>query len=218
MGFREKIQTDPRLKKLALKVLIPKNQARPRLWVRWFLNPFIHHKGKRSRIGKWTRMDILPFNRFFLGDDSIIEDFTTINNGVGDIIIGNRTRIGLGNTLIGPVTIGNDVRLAQNVVVSGLNHNYEDISLPIADQGVTTNKIVIEDECWIAANSVILPGVTVGKHSVVAAGSVVRRNVPSYSVVNGNPAKVMKRYNKATGIWEWKIEVCIQSCFENTTK
>jgi acetyltransferase-like isoleucine patch superfamily enzyme len=205
MGFRDKIQNNPRLKKLASKALMPRNQARPRRWVRWFLNPLIHHKGKRTKICRWTRMDILPFNRFSIGNDSTVEDFTTINNGVGDILIGDRTRIGLGCTLIGPVTVGNDVRLAQNIVVSALNHNYEDISLPIADQGVLTRKIVIEDECWIAANSVILPGVTVGKHSVVSAGSVVRRNVPTYSVVSGNPAQLIKRYNKETGIWEWKI-------------
>jgi len=139
-----------------------------------------------------------------MGDDSTIEDFTTINNGVGDIYIGDRTRIGLGCTLIGPVTIGNDVRLAQNIVMSGLNHNYTDISMPISEQGVSINPIVVEDEVWIGANCVILPGVTVKKHAVVAAGSIVRQNVPAYSVVAGNPAKVMKKYNKETKIWEFK--------------
>lgn len=205
MSITDKIKTNPRLKELSLWLLMPRNQARPRCWVRWFLNPFIHHKGRHTIIRRWTRMDILPFNRFSIGDDSTVEDFTTINNGVGDIIIGNRTRIGLGCTLIGPVTVGNDVRIAQHVVMSGLNHNYEDVSLPISGQGVTTNRIVVEDETWIGANCVVLPGVTIGKHAVVAAGSIVRRNVPAYSVVSGNPAQVMKRYNQQTKIWEWKI-------------
>jgi len=204
MSTIEKIKANPTLKALFLYLLIPRNQARPRRWVKWVLNPFIHHKGKKSLICSRTRMDILPFNKFYIGDDSTIEDFTTINNGVGDIYIGDRTRIGLGCTLIGPVSIGNDVRIAQNVVMSGLNHKYEDISLPISQQGVTTNNIVVEDEVWIGANCVILPGVTVKKHAVVAAGSIVRRNVPAYSVVAGNPAKVMKKYNKETKIWEFK--------------
>jgi len=205
MSIAERIKTNPRLKQLASRALMPRNQARPRTWVRWFLNPLIHHKGKHALIRKRTRMDILPFNKFYMGDDSTIEDFTTINNGVGDIWIGDRTRIGLGCTLIGPVKIGNDVRLAQNIVMSGLKHKYEDISMPISEQGVTMNIIVIEDETWIGANCVVLPGVTIGRHSVVAAGSIVRRNVPAYSVVSGNPARVMKRYNKETKIWEWKI-------------
>ena len=204
MSFTEKIKTNPKLKKLASWALMPRNQARPRLWVRWFLNPIIHHKGKHTLICKRTRMDILPFNKFYIGDESTIEDFATINNGVGDIYIGDRTRIGLGCTLIGPVKIGNDVRLAQNVVMSGLNHKYEDISLPISQQGVTTTKIVIEDEVWVGANCVVLPGVTIKKHAVVAAGSIVRRNVPAYSVVAGNPAIVKKKYNMETKIWEWK--------------
>lgn len=205
MSLKEKINSDPKLKQLALRALMPRNQARPRRWVKWFLNPFIHHKGKRTVIRRWTRLDILPFNRFSIGDDSTIEDFSTINNGVGDILIGERTRIGLGCTLIGPVTVGNDVRIAQNVVMSGLNHKYEDTSLPISEQGVTTNRIVVEDECWIGANCVILPGVTIGKHAVISAGSIVRRNVPSYGVVSGNPAILMKRFNANTKIWEWKV-------------
>jgi len=205
MSLTEKIKNNPRLKNLASRVLMPRNQARPRKWVSWFLNPMIHHKGKRTVIRRMTRMDILPFNKFHIGDDSTVEDFTTINNGVGDVYIGDRTRIGLGCTLIGPVKVGNDVRIAQNVVLSGLNHKYEDDSVPISEQGVTTNTIIVEDETWIAANCVVLPGVTIGKHAVVSAGSIVRRNVPAYSVVSGNPAKVIKKRNPETKIWEWKI-------------
>jgi len=205
MSLKQIITSNPRLKRLSAWLLMPEHQARPRRWVRWFLNPMIHHKGKGTVVCRWTRMDLLPFNRFSIGEYSTIEDFTTINNGVGDVVIGDRTRIGLGCTLIGPVRVGNDVRVAQNVVISGLNHKYEDVSQPISEQGVTTNRIVIEDECWIGANSVILPGVTIGKHAVVSAGSVVRRNVPSYGVVSGNPAQLMKRYNHQTKMWEWKI-------------
>ena len=204
MSFAERIKSSPRLKKLASRALMPRNQARPRAWVRWFLNPLIHHKGKHSLIRRRTRMDILPFNKFHLGDNSTIEDFTTINNGVGDIYIGDRTRIGLGCTLIGHVRIGNDIRLAQNIVMSGLNHNYEDIALPISDQGVTTSPITIEDETWLGANCVVLPGVTIGKHCVIADGSIVTKDIPPYSVAAGNPARVLKQYNPETKFWERK--------------
>ena len=202
MGLKEKIKASPMLKKIAFWLLSPKNQARPRLWIRMFVNPFKHKKGKGSLIRRRVRMDVMPFNNFVLGKNSTIEDFSTINNGVGDVVIGNRTRIGLGNTLIGPVTVGDDVMFAQNVVASGLNHGYEDITLPIADQPVVTIPIIIEDEVWVGANAVITAGVTVGKHSIVAAGCVVVKNVPPYSIVGGNPGRILKRYNNKTKNWE----------------
>jgi len=202
MGILETIKSKPQVKRFAGYLLMPQNQARPRLWVKWFINPFVHHKGKRSKICRRTRMDVMPFNKFFLGEDSTVEDFATINNGVGDIYIGDRTRIGLGCTLIGPVKIGNDIRLAQNIVMSGLNHNYEDISMSISSQGVSTSPIVIDDESWIGANSVVLPGVSIGKHCIVAAGSIVTKAVPDYSVVAGNPARIIKQFNKLSNKWE----------------
>ena len=202
MSIIEKIKANPKLKQLVLNAMMPKNQSRPRLWVKWFLNPFKHKKGKNSRICRHTRMDVMPFNNFVLGADSTIEDFCTVNNGVGDVLIGDRTRIGMSNVLIGPITIGNDVMLAQNIVLSGLNHGYEDITLPPHNQPVTKKKIILEDEVWIGANSVVLAGVTIGKHAVVAAGSVVTKSVPPYSVVVGNPAKVFKQYNPKTRVWE----------------
>src|ERR1051325_4944461 len=185
MGFKETIKSNPKLKAFTLWMLMPKNQARPRQWVKLLLNSFKHKKGKNTLIRPRTRMDVMPFNHFVLGDDSTIEDFATVNNGVGDVIIGNRTRIGISCVVIGPVTIGNDVMLAQNIVLSGLNHPYEDINVPISQQKVTTKKITVEDEVWIRSNAVITAGATIGKHSVVAAGSVVTKDVPAYSVAVG---------------------------------
>lgn len=202
MSVIETIKSNPALKEFVLWLLMPKNQARPRLWVQWFLNPLKHKKGKRSLVRRRTRMDVLPFKNFSLGDDSTIEDFATVNNGVGDVRIGNRSRIGISCVIIGPVTIGNDVMLAQNIVVSGLNHPYEDVTVPISMQKVTTKPIIIEDESWIGANAVITAGVTIGKHSVVAAGSVVTKDVPPYSIAVGNPARVIKQYNFETTVWE----------------
>lgn len=202
MGLKEKIKSSAKLKKMVHWLLVPTGQARPRLWVQWLVNPFYHKKGKRATIRRRTRMDVLPWNDFQLGDNATIEDFTTVNNGVGSVIIGNNARVGLGNTLIGPVTIKDDVRLAQNVVLSGLNHNYEDISKPIHAQGVSTATIVVNESTWIGANVTVVAGVEIGKHCVIAGGSVVTKNVPDFSVVVGNPARVIKQFNHHTGQWE----------------
>ena len=201
MSVVNTIKSNPKIKKIVHRLLIPKNEARPRLWVKLILNRFFHKRGKGSVIRARTRVDVLPFNRFELGDHSTIEDFSTINNGVGDVIIGHHTLIGMGNVIIGPVTIGNDVIFAQNVVASGLNHEYKDVSRPIHQQNVTTATITVGDNCWIAANVVITSGVTIGRHCVIAAGSVVTKDIPPYTVAAGNPAKPLKKYDEQTGEW-----------------
>lgn len=201
MSLKAKIKDNPRLKKLVHWMLIPTGEARPRLWVKWFVNPFIHKRGKGSKVRSRTRMDVLPFNQFQLGANSTIEDFCTVNNGVGDVSIGENSLIGMGNVIIGPVSIGNNVIFAQNIVASGLNHEYRDVNQPIQAQKILVAPIVVEDDCWIAANSVITSGVTIGKHSVIAAGAVVTKDIPPYSVAVGNPARVIKRYDFELKDW-----------------
>ena len=93
----------------------------------------------------------------------------------------------------GGIRIGNYVLFGPDVVVSSENHRFDDPDTRIRDQGVTRKGVVIEDDCWIASKAVILDGVTVGRGSVVAAGAVVTRDVPSYSVVAGIPAEVIRR-------------------------
>jgi acetyltransferase-like isoleucine patch superfamily enzyme len=197
----EIVKTNPKIKKIIHWMMIPSHEARPRTWIKWFVNPFYHLRKKGSMIRRRTRIDVLPFNKFELGELSIIEDFSTINNGVGDVIIGDNTLIGMSNVIIGPVKIGNNVIIAQNVVISGLNHNYKDVTIPIVEQSVNTSLIDIGDDCWIAANVVITAGVSIGKHSVVAAGAVVTKNIAPYSIVAGNPGKVIKKYDHAKGEW-----------------
>ena len=109
------------------------------------------------------------------------------------MMIGDHTRIGLHNTIIGPVIIGSHVNLAQGITVTALNHIFEDSEKRIDEQGVSTSAVTIEDDIWIGANAVVLPGVTIGQHSVVAAGAVVTKDVPPHSLVAGVPAKVIKQ-------------------------
>lgn len=198
--FTEKIKHNPNLKRKLLHLMMHPVKTRPRLWLRC-LQFFYMKKGKNSVIYRSVRKDIVPFNGFSLGKSSVIEDYTIINNAVGEIIIGNHTRIGMGNTIIGPVMIGNNVILAQNVVTSALNHNFEDVLTTINQQGVKTDQIIIENNVWIGANSTILAGVHIGEHVVVGAGSVVTKDIPPFSVVVGNPAKIIKKYDFQVKKW-----------------
>jgi acetyltransferase-like isoleucine patch superfamily enzyme len=202
MSVISKIKSNPRLKRIALRLLIPANENKPRLWVRLFLNPFKHKKGKHSVISNRTRLDLFPFNEFNLGARSVIEDFATINNGVGNVVIGEDTFIGIGNVIIGPVNIGNHVIFAQNIVVSGLNHSYEDVNIPPSLQKVSCKQINIADDVWVGANSVIVAGVSIGRHSIIGAGSVVTKDVPEYAVAVGNPAKIIKKFNFEENVWQ----------------
>jgi len=121
---------------------------------------------------------------------------------MGDVVIGNRSFIGMSNVIIGPVEIGDNVIFAQHVVVSGLNHGYKNPDIPIKDQECSTKDIKIGADSWIGANVVITAGVTIGKHAVVAAGSVVTKSVPDYCIAAGNPARIMKQYNHKEESWK----------------
>ena len=195
--IRQRFARSPRLKRLTDWLIMNPVETRPRWYVR-LLAPLYQQRGRGSVVHRSVRMDTPPYRRFSLGERSVIESFSCINNAVGDVVIGHHTRIGLHNTIIGPVTVGNHVNLAQGITVTALNHNFADASLPIDEQGVSTLPVTIEDDVWIGANAVVLPGVTVGTHSVVAAGAVVSRDVPPYSLVAGVPAKVIKKLSTPT--------------------
>ena len=201
MNLKELIRGHSGLKKFSHWLLFPTNDPRPRPWVNLLLNPFYHSRGRRVRIRRSVRMDVVPFNGLALGDRVIIEDFTVINNGVGDVRIGHDSLIGLSNVIIGPVTIGDRVILAQHVVVSGLNHSYHDPYTAIKDQPIATAPIAIGESCWLGANVVVTAGVTIGRHCIVAAGSVVTKTIPPYSVAVGNPARVIKTYDFSSKAW-----------------
>lgn len=179
----------PGLQRKLYRLFVSTHDPRPRWWVRNILYPFVFGLSSSSKIRKYARLDFFPWRKMELGSRVLIEDFSTINNGVGDVIIGKGTIIGLGSTVIGPVKIGEHVLIAQSVTISGLNHNYSDPSIPIKFQGVSVREICISSGAWIGANAVITAGVSIGKNAVVAAGAVVTKDVPDYEVVGGVPAK-----------------------------
>jgi len=190
--LRQGLKSSPRLKKLLDYLIMNQRDARPRWYVR-LLAPLYQHRGRGSKIYHSVRMDTPPYRRFYLGQHSVVESFSCINNAVGDVVIGDHTRIGLHNTIIGPVTIGNHVNLAQGITITALNHNFEAPERRIDEQGVSTQQVIIGDDIWIGAHAAILPGVTIGNHCVIAAGAVVTKNVPPHSLVAGVPAKIIKQ-------------------------
>ena len=134
--IRESFKNNPKTKRLVDWFIMNQVQTRPRWYVR-MLAPLYQHIGKHSVIHCSVRMDTPPYRKFHLGDYSVVESFSCINNAVGDVIIGDHTRIGLHNTIIGPVTIGSHVNLAQGITVTALNHNFTDSEKRIDEQGVT---------------------------------------------------------------------------------
>lgn len=189
--IRQGLKANPRLKRWIDFFIMNQRDARPRWYIR-LLAPIYQHRGKGSKIYHSVRMDTPPYRKFSLGKRSVIESFCCINNAVGDVVIGDNTRIGIHNTIIGPVTIGSHVNLAQGITVTALNHNFKDTTLRIDEQGISTQPVIIGDDVWIGANAVILPGVTIGNHAVVAAGAVVTKDVPDNTIVGGVPAKEIK--------------------------
>ena len=190
--IRERLKGSPKLKKFLDYLMMNQRDARPRWYVR-LLAPLYQQRGQGSKIYHSVRMDTPPYRRFSLGRKSVIESYACINNAVGDVIIGDYTRIGLHCTIIGPVTIGSHVHLAQGITVTALNHNFADTNKRIDQQGFTTKTVCIGDDVWIGTNAVVLPGVTIGSHVVVAAGAVVTKDVPDNCVVGGVPAKLLKK-------------------------
>ena len=106
----------------------------------------------------------------------------------------NTLMIGYGNPgdTQGLIKIGNNVRIAPNVMIISANHVFDNPDIPICQQGMDVKPITIEDDVWVAGRVNIMAGVTIGKGSVIGAGSVVTKDVPPYSVAVGVPAKVIK--------------------------
>lgn len=109
------------------------------------------------------------------------------------VSLGDNSGIGVNASIAAYVTIGNDVMMGPDCMLFTTNHGMGDINVPMWKQPFTEPKpIVIEDNVWIGARVIILPGVRVGRGSVIGAGSVVTHDVEPYSVVGGNPAKLIR--------------------------
>lgn len=131
---------------------------------------------------------------FSIGRNSIIECTGVIRELGEKLTIGKNVGIAA-NAFIsmrGPVTIGDDTIFGPNVAIHAENHNFDDINKPIRLQGATRKGVTIGKDCWIGSGVKILDGVTIGDGCIIAAGAVVNKDIASYSIAGGVPAKVIK--------------------------
>lgn len=116
----------------------------------------------------------------------------SFGNG-SNIEIGDYSGIGINAKIPNNVKIGKYVMMGQNVTIIAANHRFDRVDIPMMDQGhVRAEPLIIEDDVWIGSNVIILPGKHIRKGTIVAAGSVVTKVFPPYSIIGGNPAKLIK--------------------------
>jgi len=113
------------------------------------------------------------------------------------VVIGDRCNIGRGSSIIGRcrIEIDDDVTIGPNVYVTDHNHTYADLDVPIARQWPAEAPVQIGTGSWLGAGVIVLPGASIGRNVTVAAGSVVRGDIPDYSVIAGAPARVVRRHD-----------------------
>lgn len=112
-----------------------------------------------------------------------------------NVEIGDNSGIGINCRLhtSGGIIIGDNVMMGPDVVVISQNHKHNDIAKPMIEQGYERVPVIIEDDVWIGTRVIILPGVRIGRSSIIGAGAVVTKDFPPFSIVGGNPAKIIKK-------------------------
>ena len=158
---------------------------------------------RRMRIESGRRVVLKEPENVSVGAKLMVGDFSQIlaqgSPGAATIVIGNNVGIGA-NVMLnadngGKIVIGNDVRIGPYTLLRASNHAFDDATRLIVQQGHKSGSIFIEDDVWIGGHVSIVPDVTVGRGSVIGAGSVVTTDIPEYSVAVGNPARVIRNRN-----------------------
>lgn len=138
-----------------------------------------------------------------IGDDTMVGAWSTLSTGYSPdqtnvapraLVIGDRCVIGLRAGIVAheSIEIGDDVWFGQDVFITDANHGYADLDVPIGRQLGKHQTVTIGDGAWIGHGAVILPGSRIGRMSIVAAGAVVRGDVPDRCIVGGVPARVLR--------------------------
>jgi len=155
--------------------------------------------GKGVTLERGVIIDGLSRNGIKFGDNVMIGPYTVIrasmlsNMGAG-VRMGSNSAIDAYSCLgaTGPIAIGENVIMGQHISFHAENHNYDRVDIPIKHQGTRRIGIVIEDDCWVGSNTTFLDGAHVGRGCVIAACSLVRGEIPAYSIVVGAPARVLR--------------------------
>lgn len=174
------------------------------LSLRYGISPSKHvYFGKNVRIVNPQYIDM--GGQVFIDDDVELCVNQTMPGVTPKLLIGNRVHFGKMNRIgcDNKIVIEDDVLFAPHVHISDRNHGFEDINTPISRQKVVSKgAVVIGTETWLGFGCQVMSGVKIGRHCVIAAGTVVVKDVPDYSVVGGNPARILKQYNQITNKWE----------------
>ena len=158
----------------------------------------------------WKPTTIFNERYISIGEDTLIGPGVALSAGMVPgqecltspvVTIGDRCLIGKGSGIVGhfSIVIGDDVWTGHHVYITDQNHGYTDVSTPISQQSQPERPVSIGNGSWLGHGSIVLPGVTIGEHVVIGANSVVTRDVPSYSVAVGSPAKVIRRFDEKDG-------------------
>jgi acetyltransferase-like isoleucine patch superfamily enzyme len=141
--------------------------------------------------------DSIRGSKIIINDGTTIDSFVKIKpvGGIGDIIIGETSFINSGVVIYSGngVRIGKNVMIAANCTLAPVNHEYHDKNQKIINQKFAPSKggIIIKDDVWIGANSVILDGTIIEEGAVIGAHSLVRGTLEPYTVYAGNPLKII---------------------------
>lgn len=148
-----------------------------------------------SSINALSYKGVIIGNNFTLGKYSIIECTGVLRDVGNSLVIGDN--VGMNHYCFigvrGDIRIGNDVIFGPRVSIFSENHNFADPSKLINEQGVTKGKTIIGNDVWIGANVSIMSNVNIGDGCVIAAGAIVTKDIPPYSIAAGVPAKVIKK-------------------------
>lgn len=140
-------------------------------------------------------VEIAGAENISLGSNVYIVDGAVVRAEHGRLVCGDRLAVNGGARIIadyGEIIMGEGVMIGPGVLIRASNHASDDLEKFMWDQGQTGGKIEIGDDVWIAGHAVIVPGVKIGNHVIVAAASVVTKDVPDYAVVAGAPARVIR--------------------------
>ena len=158
----------------------------------WFARRF--KSSEDLRIGRSCQF-VAARDMSFAGT-TLISDNCYFNAEGGNIQVGHYTAFNLGVHINasggGNIIIGSHCPIGPGVVMRTANHRFSNKDINIQEQGHDVADIIIEDNCWIGANVVILGGVHIGRGSIIGAGAVVTKNIPAMAVAVGVPAKVIK--------------------------
>jgi acetyltransferase-like isoleucine patch superfamily enzyme len=169
----------------------------------WFEDPRLLSIGSGTWVDKNCRFGEMMPNKYEIAIGNNVRLFDGLRFGAyaGPIKIGDRSRIGFFSVFRGPAFLGKASLISHHVVIVGGGHQFDKMDSLFVDQGVEIGPVNIGDSAWIGSNVTIVPGVTIGEHAVIGANSVVTKDIPSYCIAAGCPARVIKRYDFEKKEW-----------------